>query len=377
MKKLALLIAIMLIPLASAEPLLQISTKQSPMPVIAGNDGIIKLYITNIGTSYIERVKVQLLHIDTPLISKTDFSDNQGSLTSGNSMVVDYKFSSLSTTPTGFYLVQFKVSGCKDSTCKDYIVQSNIQIESPNAVDIEITPDILPLHFNRTIYLIITNGNSDVKNLQIQIINPVIQPIGNSNYISIEELKPNETKKIPLQLATIPGTTPGVYPFYIYGSYTDAIGLTHQINITAAVKLKGDIDLILSKESQTQMFKGKKGYVSIKISNAGTSKANFLTLNISSKEFDIEPRTIYIGDLDSDDYDSEKIALTPLVGEGKYNLPVKLMYDDIYGNKYEKTFYISVEIEKKPQVTNMTIVYAIASLIALVVAYTLIRKGRR
>ncbi|MCX6819205.1 MAG: hypothetical protein NT129_04375, partial [Candidatus Aenigmarchaeota archaeon] len=72
---------ILLSSLSLATQTLQISSATTPSTVAPGNDGYITLTITNVGTTYVDTLKIKSIKIDSPIIMKsTLYQDSLGSL---------------------------------------------------------------------------------------------------------------------------------------------------------------------------------------------------------------------------------------------------------------------------------------------------------
>ena len=116
---------------------------------------------------------------------------------------------------------------------------------------------------------------------------------------------------------------------------------------------------------------GSLGYIVVSIANAGKQDAEFVVLKVlgSEKIYGVEPSEVYIGTIKSDDYDSEKIEFYTKkdISSGEYRLPVELSYRDMYGRKYNETYYVSFTVTDKEK--SGIFLWFIFILVLLFVAY--------
>ena len=377
MKKYLVLLAVLLsISVVNAQPYVQISFDQVPNPVISGNDATIVFKILNLGPSYIEKLKIQFMNSGSPIELSSYLPENIGSLSVGNTIEYEVKVHVPASLSTGFYTLSFKISSCDSSTCRDYVVQPILQVVSPGSPKIQLEPNEIPLNFTGNVKLSIKNYGSKISDLTIEINSPALEILGSSNRINIPIMKPNGTRVINLNVSVNPSIQPGIYPVYVSGCYFDALGTKHYLNSTLNLKIFGNSIFIISATSESKLTENG-GYIEIKISNAGNEKAKFLTLYLKSDSLKIEPSTIYIGNLDSDDYDSEKIFVRPFTNKtGIYNISLTLQYQDTFGKTKYYTTEIPVEITETTK-TNKSYEIVLAFCILIVTLGLIVYKRRK
>lgn len=192
---------------------------------------------------------------------------------------------------------------------------------------------------------------------------------------SIFSLTPNEVffkkienvEKFCTKTVTVPESTAGVYPLRVYLSYTDALYEdVYEDSSILWLNVSGLQKLIVYPESRSV-----ENFINLVFSNAGNEKLKSLFVKLSS-DIDISPREIYIGDLDVDDYDSERISLTSV--PGKHWLNITAIYRDVFEREHEKNFTIEFMIPEKKEEKNYTWVYALTLAVILFVLWKVIKK---
>jgi hypothetical protein len=127
---------------------------------------------------------------------------------------------------------------------------------------------------------------------------------------------------------------------------------------------------------------GTTGSATIKIANGGNQQAFHLAVNVvKSKDFDITPAIIYVGNLNSDDYDSEKLSLNVgSIDPGLYPINLNISYEDSFGNTYSQIYPVNIQVSSKseyslthPAQTPFT--FVIILIVVIVVLFIIYRKG--
>ena len=347
-----------------------------PSQAVPGSDGYIELKISNVGTASIESVKIKTLRFDKEILQKgLTYLDDLSSLDTGKSTSAIIKFSVPSSAPPGYYSAQFIIQACQSSSCKDYVHDSLIVVQSPSILDINLSlPEkIRPGEISGIVFHFSNKGSSAINNLVFVWSEQTgtLLPKGSDNRISVEELMPGRSSDVPVSIVSNPDAKSGLYSIKLNAIYTDNIGVKHEINSTTGVLVSGDFNFIATIESQDIIAAGRGGSINIKISNAGTENAQFLFANATKSDFTgVLPESVYIGNLKSDDYDTEKFYLMAPAKAGSYPFKLTLIYSDIYGKKYseEKQVYVVVS-ESKTSYSAEPFTVVLVVIIVLLAAY--------
>jgi hypothetical protein len=177
--------------------------------------------------------------------------------------------------------------------------------------------------------------------------------------------KLEDSKEVEFEITVNPEISPNTYLIPISISFWDS-AKSNEYNEKKfiGVKVMGTKNLIVTLENFYV-----KDYLTVKISNGGSETVKFLRVRFES-DANITPEEIYIGNLDSDDYDSEKLSVSGLPGEHK--LKVLLSYEDIFGNFFEEEKELKFVILGEEEKRDYTLIFYIAMLSIIVI---LLLKG--
>ncbi len=296
-----------------------------------------------------------------------------------------------STTQQTSFIIKAKPSAVSDTDYIKiravYLSSSSTTKESSIYVPVKISRDPT-LQISRTTYStspkpgketmlaieITNNGNGDAKDITLTL-NKSSLFIADNYEAFIKEIKAGSTTKINFNITINPSAPIGTHSVAIVFKYKNEnkAKIFSEIKIIP-LKITGDFNLIVNPEEYS-LVENMKGYVTVKISNAGTSEARFLTLVSGNQK-------IYIGNLKSDDYDTENIELTPH-SSGKYSIPIKLIYRDEFGAIHTENFSIEVNVKSmeeyeksKPRGSGIE-TFAFVLFAALIIYYLYRKRSRK
>lgn len=194
-------------------------------------------------------------------------------------------------------------------------------------------------------------GQGDARDIIVSLDqNSNFTASGSSGEYFISRLAGSQSNVITIPLTISPDAEIGTSTIPIRITYFDE---TRTNNYTVVKKIgvliSGKYNFIVTPESQDVLTEGRTGSITVKIANAGNQEARFIVLNsISSKSFDLSPTTIYIGNLNSDDYDSEKLTIkVGSVEPGTYPISFQISYKDLFGTSYNELYSVNAKISSK------------------------------
>ena len=138
--------------------------------------------------------------------------------------------------------------------------------------------------------------------------------------------------------------------------------------------------------SESLLLENQKNEVEIVITNKGLARAKFLEIKISGAGFNVLSQdNIYIGDLDSDDFDSAKFEIFTK-NSGAIIIPVTLTYRDATNKIYSESEILQLKVYSKEEAIrlgliqkNNTLIYVgvVLGLIIVWIIYRKIKKRRK
>jgi len=234
----------------------------------------------------------------------------------------------------------------------------------------------------------------DIQNVNVKLDlsgeNTPFAPYQSSSEKYLEELGYGDEEKFTFKLIVLPETESGIYKIPVEIGYENSEG-----NKTLKNELIGLIGLIVNSKSELKtsledlvvLIKGKENEISIKIVNSGLGDAKFVFLTvIDSKGIKfLSEKEQYIGDIDSDDFDSvEYKVYIDADASGTINLPIILKYKDSTNKEYTETSTITLKtyslkeaqelglVEKQ----NYTLYIIIGILVISYITYRIVRKRK-
>lgn len=147
---------------------------------------------------------------------------------------------------------------------------------------------------------------NDIVNFRIKLdlANVPFAPYESSSEKFIDEISEGDKESFKFRLITVSSTPSGVYKIPVIISYKENETYEQTETISLIVNSEPEVKILL--DDTTGLIKGMKNELSVKIINSGLSDIKFayLTVNNPAKIQFFSERESYIGDIDSDDFDS-------------------------------------------------------------------------
>lgn len=171
-------------------------------------------------------------------------------------------------------------------------------------------------------------------------------PVGSSDSVVINSIDAGESGKVNFKLAVNANAESKVHKIPVTVSFTNNQGTSFTKTFIVGVTVFEKPDYLINLES-TEIYKNKqKGKIITSISNTGMSQINFLTITLlKSEDYKIiGPDKIYIGNLNSDDFETADFEIYMNSDKTKVPYKVKLDYKDEFNNQFsdEKTLTLNL-----------------------------------
>jgi hypothetical protein len=233
------------------------------------------------------------------------------------------------------------------------------------------------------------NGNIDLNDVSVSLNLQDLPFSSNSFAVNYNELLEDKSKTASFEFDVFESAKSGDYQIPIQISYQDPDEPTKIRTISASANIKlssePDIDVDLGNN---YLIEGQEGKINVKIINKGIADIKFLEAEIesASKLNLISSSRVYIGDLNSDDFDTAEFSVIPTsstTGSTNSNINLVLIYKDIFNKEYTKNFNEQVKIYSKKEAISlglikksMTGTYLIVAIV-IVVVYIIFRKIKK
>ncbi|MAF50944.1 MAG: hypothetical protein CMH64_02530 [Nanoarchaeota archaeon] len=235
------------------------------------------------------------------------------------------------------------------------------------AVDLSIAsittnPDVITPGSEVQIVLAIKNTvpvlmkNIDI-NFDLSATDSPFTPLKSTTKRSITSLNKGDSKGLEFELAVDADTEPKVYKIPLEIDYEDEFGNEYSIDTLTGLKISTDPLLQYSIDESEVYNAGNAGKVTIKIVNSGLADTKFLSLELEeSNDYDIvSVPIVYVGNLESDDYETAEFDIY-VKNSGK-NVPLDFVvkYRDSFNEEYEVNEIINLPLYSQSQLSKFGI----------------------
>ncbi len=363
----------LLAPILVNSSYLNVSWSLGKSSIYPGSQTQLTLTLTNTFSKSITNVKI---YASSSYLSITPNYLDVGTIAPSNSLQTSLKIVSSEGLKSGTYLIDVRIEYYLESSKYETTLKVPLEVISkPSLIlkGVEYHPkDFEPGNKINLTFTLSNQGEGAAKDVKIVLNQSILY--FETNEVYLFDIQPNQEKKINLNAIVNPSIQPNVYLIPIYISYWDENkDNLYQETKTFSLQIssKPKVSVSLDKFS---LFAMEENTITITVSNSGSMDIRFLTINVSSDLLKATQQ-IYVGDLDSDDYDIEKILVYPLQ-EGRYQFNVSLYYEDIYGSKYSENHLFTIEVVKKKQSDYFFLVLFLMFLGAVFLVYKIRKKKR-
>ncbi len=369
---------------------------QSPDPVEPGEIVTVKFKIENEGAQSAEDAIVKIIP-KQPFSLYGDVAEkNIGKLratsTGADAEIVEYKLKVADDAVEAETEIElFVYIGKTGYSYGDD--QFNIDIETRDAIldisSIKIEPQQIPPGQEGSIKITLKNlADSIIKDITLDLdfssVSLPIAPYQSLSKKQIASLEPSHQLPLTFRVMATPDAAPGLYKIPFNLTYFDEQGNDYLIKEILGISIGEAPKLNIYLKKSTVQQNKKSGLVTLEVANAGASKIKFLGITLlPSDDYKlINPSNyFYLGDVDSDDTESEEINIYVKSKEEKVEIPVKLDYYDSNNNIYKEKVDLSLQLYSTSEMkrfglisSNNTFVYIL--MIILTIAGVFIYKKK-
>ncbi|MFH1133415.1 MAG: COG1361 S-layer family protein [Nanoarchaeota archaeon] len=213
-------------------------------------------------------------------------------------------------------------------------------------------------------------------------------PVDSTNEKVVKSLKAGEQTAVVFSLMVDPTASPKVYKLPIVVHYTDDYGRNTSRTFYTSMVVTSKPSLAIQLEKADLLTANSKGKVIVKFINKGLNRVKFLDATIGTQSnYDLlSAKESYIGNIDSDDYETLEIELFVKPDGDKLVIPVAVSYMDENNNAYQQSkdievrLYTAEEIGKlglKPKSSLPVVLIVIALVVVGIIIFRLTRRKKR
>jgi hypothetical protein len=240
--------------------------------------------------------------------------------------------------------------------------------------------DLRDVNLNLGIYAAVATASG------VSVTELPITPIGSGNEKTIAIIAKGSKQEIYFDLFTDANAGSKVYKVPFTLTYHDASGSNYTRTGVVGLVVESTPELAVYVDESEVLSAGQSGRVSVKFVNKGFSDIKFLDTRLNEgSEFSIlSTPEVYIGDLDSDDYETAEYTIgADKAASGKIILPITIDYRDANGNLYNKqlqlpmTLFTKEQLKQKNGKNNSTAWIWTVIIVVAIIAFIAYRKYKR
>jgi len=337
---------------------------QSPDPVEPGQIVTVKFQIENGGRELYDDAIVTIvpkfpfkLYGDTAI---RNIGKLRAGSTGADSVVVEYKLKVDDDAIEGESEIELKVDWGENSISykNDEFV---IDIQTHDAVleisSITSDPSEVPPGGTAEISFLVKNlADSLLKDINFKLDldddDSPLAPYRSSSERILAQLKSGYQNTLVFNVIAEPDAVGGLYKIPLDITYNDEKGNVYTVSDILAVNVGSAPSVRPFIKKSTVLQEKKEGVVTLSIVNAGTTDVKLLELYIEpSDDYQLISTTdyFYIGDVDSDDTETEEIDIYINNRVDVLHLPVKLQYHDANNKPYQQHFELEMNLYSSSQ----------------------------
>jgi len=230
------------------------------------------------------------------------------------------------------------------------------------------------------------NGENTITDVSVSLdlTNVPFAPELSSSEFNFDEIKDGRIKYAIFKIRALNDAAAGIYKIPVQVTYNEE-GEIKKMSSLIGLTINSQPILDASIEDGL-LLKGSENKISVKIINKGLSNVKFLEIEMKKSSYYsiTSPERVYIGDLDSDDFDSGEFTVYfKENAPSASSMPIIIRYRDILNNEHEKTFNLNAKVYSQDQAIqlglikrNNTFIYVIL-VIAVIIIYIIYRRIKK
>lgn len=373
--------------------------RYEPNPAEPGDVLTVHLLVSNKGGNTAKNVQVELL--DNHPFYVTDPASRLKSLTAipgQESFLVKYAVRVDKDADEGTAYLKVRTGVLGGASVQEELLPLDVRtLDAAIAIDdITVTPPQVSPGGEAEINMTLRNlADSRLRNLAIRLetsqavgsetVQVPVAPLGGSFERRVSELAGGQSVIVRYRIIVQPDAASDVYRLPVKVTFDDEAGnnlsASDQVSlvINAPTALEAYVDAVELVPGQTA------GDITLRVVNRGLSGIKFLTVEVGTDEsFELRSTSarLYVGNIDSDDYETETISLR--ARKNPVRLPLHLEYLDALNRAGAKDIALEVDMVsimedgKKPgSPLGVAAVVALVGLIAWIVVRQVRRARRR
>jgi hypothetical protein len=259
-----------------------------------------------------------------------------------------------------------------------------INIESSNKVlsvdNYETDPERFKAGKEGKITVRLSNiADADLKDIKVKLsTNAKILPIGNTDEKIVKTLRRAESTEVEFNVIIDSSAATGVYSLPVNITYKDFKNVQYSRSNLLSVLVDNKPEILVNLDNTEIRKAGEKGSITVSISNSGVSEIKFLSYRlVENEDYKIlDTPFSYIGNIDSDDFETVDSEIFINEDVENVNLKIELNYKDSFNEDYTVFKEIPLKIYSKedlikygyevPEQKNTTVLFVVIGVILMI-----------
>ncbi|MFT4304255.1 MAG: COG1361 S-layer family protein [Candidatus Woesearchaeota archaeon] len=341
---------------------------QEPDPVEPGKYVRVRFKIENYGTSSTDPIVVGVKPMFPFILVDGDYEQNIGTLSpmqiQGNSKIIDWRFLIDKDAPQGpneLTIYYKELSGQRAYVIYDNVFNVDVRTSDRvlKVIDIITSPeDVEPGKQSSLILRLQNLADAFIKDVKVSLdlTNVDIATVGSTSEKIIQRIDGREIVDVEFNIMPSSSASLQALKIPLKIEFKDNVNNVYVQDSTFGLKLNSPIKYMLALDNTDIIKKDQQGEVRLVISNTGLNNMRFTSLELKpSPDYTIlSSPLIYIGNVDSDDFDSVTYRIFSKGSDDFDNLNLRLLvtYKDDYNNEYFDEIEVAVRLFNDDEITR-------------------------
>jgi len=359
------------------------SLRYEPYPVEPNEQFTLWIKIQNIGSVDARDATCKVVPDKPFSLYQGDSIQSYGTLNSGDSAVFDFslKVDGDAVDGDNELIVQ-----CIDNPASGawMVKKINIKVQTRyptlNIVNVKTVPEFVEPGNKAQLLITLENlADSSMKDISVKPDFSLVSlaPYQEMGEKKIRRIAAGEVMDLIFNIVALPDAKGGIYKVPLAVTFTDDLGTPYTLDGTIAVEINSKPDLEVYVDSSDLTTSSRTGNLIFKIVNKGLTDVKFMNIKLleARKLNIISGNTVYIGNVDSDDFETAEFRVS--VGSNSIVFPVEIEYKDINNKAHSEQLNVTYSLASKSElgqgggITSWIVLIVIA-----VVAFIAYRKRK-
>ncbi len=328
---------------------------QDPDPAEPGEYVDVRFKFDNYGSEATEDIKVEIMpeypfSLDPGYEKIKDIGSLQSRQKDSTGAIVKYRLRIDENAVEGENEVKLRYRQGTDGwiILDDFTVQvrTHDAILSPESVDL-IPEKIAPGDTAKLGIRLKNIADSLLKNIKVTLTldDLPLATLKSGNEKIVKQLDAGKSQTIEFNLIAEPDAESKLYKLPVELSYQDELGNSYSRSFNFGVTIGSEPDISVNLDSTEIYRAGTKGDISIRFVNKGLTDVKLLNVKLGEGPYTLlSPSEVYIGNIDSDDYESADFTLYVDSSAKQLRLPLSIEYLDANNKVFSQKVNLEVPL---------------------------------